>query len=71
MNVEIFTLYIISHYSRILYVHENMYNMKITFIMPLRGNIVKNENINPCEIVNCHKFANIYTRENIYIHSKS
>ena len=71
MNVEIFALYIISHYSRFLYVHENMYDIKITLIIPLIGNIVKNGNINPCEIVNIHKFANIYTRENIYIHSKS
>ena len=37
--------------------------------MPCKGNIVKNANINPREIVSFRKFAKIYTRENIYIHS--
>ena len=32
-------------------VRENMCNVKITFIMPFRGNILKNANINPREIV--------------------
>ena len=41
-----------------------MYNVKITFIMPFRGNIFKN-----AKYVNFRKFAQIYTRENIYIHS--
>ena len=48
-----------------------MYNLKITFVMSFRGNIVKNVNINPLEIVNFRKFAKIYTRENIYIHSST
>ena len=37
--------------------------------MPCIGNIMKNVNINPREIVNFRKFAKMYTRENIYIHS--
>ena len=47
-----------------------MYNLKITCIMPFRGNIVnKNVNINPRELVNIRKITKIYTCENIYIHS--
>ena len=69
MKVEIFALYIFSRCSRFLkcprkYVqHENNSNR------PFRGNIVKNVNINPREIVNICKFAkNVYTRK--YLHSQ-
>ena len=37
--------------------------------MSFRGNLVKNANIYSHEIVNLRKFAKIYRRENIYIHS--
>ena len=43
--------------------------MKVTLIMSFRDSIVKNANLNPHEIVNFCKFAKIYTRKNIYIHS--
>ena len=61
VNVEIFTLYIFLRYLRFLDVRENMYHVKITFIMPCKGNIVKN--------VKLSIFAKIYTRKNIYIHN--
>ena len=51
VNVDIFVWYIFSRYSRFKNVRENMCNVKITFIMPFRGNIFKNANINPREIV--------------------
>ena len=69
VNVDIFALYIFLRHSRFLNVHENMYNVKITFIMSFSGNIVKNVNINAREIVNFRNFGKIYTRKNIYIHS--
>ena len=69
VDIDIFALYIFSRCSRFLNVRENMYNMKITFIVPPKGNTVKNANINPREIVNFRNFAKMYMRENIYIHS--
>ena len=38
--------------------------------MLLRGNNIKNAKINPREIANFGKCAKMYTRENIYVHSK-
>ena len=67
VNVDIFALYIFSRYSR--NVRENMYIVKITFIMLHRGNYIKNAKIKPHEIANLQKYAKIYTRENIYVHS--
>ena len=64
MNIDIFALYIFSRYLRFLNVRVNMFNVKITFIMPFRGT-----NLNPCDIASFLQFANIYTRENIYVHS--
>ena len=46
-----------------------MYIVKITGIMPYIDNNFRNANINPREIVNFRKFAKIYTRKNIYVHS--
>ena len=43
-----------------------MYIVKITFILPLKGNNTKNANINPREIANFRKCAKCFTRENIY-----
>ena len=71
MNIDIFALYIFSRYSRLLNVGENIYIVKITFIMLHRGNNIKNAKINPPEIANFGKCAKIYTRENIYVHSTS
>ena len=69
VNVEIFALYIFSRYSRFSSIRENIYNLKTSYIMPHRGNIIKNANLSPRDIANFRKFAKIYTRENIYIHS--
>ena len=70
VNVDIFALYI---FSRLSNVHENIYIVKITFIMLHRGNSIKNimtvQNINPREIANFRKCVKSYTRENIYVHS--
>ena len=59
----------ILHYSRLQNVRENIYIVKITFIMLHRGNHIKNAKINPREIVNFRKCAKIYTPKNIYVHS--
>ena len=69
MNVEIFARYIFSHYSGFSNIRENIYNLKITCIMPHRGNNIKDANLSPPKIVNFHKFAKIYAHKNIYIHS--
>ena len=44
---------------------ENMYNLKIYFLIPHCGKNTKNRNLNPREIVHLVKFVKIYTRENI------
>ena len=69
VNVYIFALYIFSRYSCLSNVRQNIYIVKITFIMLQRGNNFKNAKINLREIANFRKCANIYTRENIYVHS--
>ena len=47
-----------------------MYNLKITCIMPYRGNNNnKNANLSPREIAIFRKIAKMYTRANIYVHS--
>ena len=52
-----------------------MYMAKITFIMLHRGNYqtdyIKNAKINPCKIADFRKYVKIYTRESIYVHSRS
>ena len=48
-----------------------MFNVKITFIMKFRFNIVKNVNLNPRGIACFLPFAEMYTCENIYVHSMS
>ena len=68
VNVDIFALYIFLRYSRFSNFRENIYNLKTSYIMPHRSNIIKNANLSPREIANFRKFAKIYTRENIYIH---
>ena len=56
MNVDIFALYIFSRYSRLSNICENIYIVKITFIMPHRGsNIKKKAKINMREIANFGK----------------
>ena len=62
MNVDIFALYIFSRNSRLSNVRENIYIVKITFILLHRGNSIKNAKINPREIANFRKCAKIYTR---------
>ena len=52
VNVHIFPLYIFLRYSRLSNVRENIYIVKITFIMLHRGNNTKNAKINLCEIAN-------------------
>ena len=48
---------------------ENSYTLKITFIIAQRANNTSNENSNPIRIAHFVKFAEIYTCENIYVHS--
>ena len=48
-----------------------MYSAKISFIVTYRLKNIKNTNLNPREIAYFLKFAKIYTRENIYVHSSS
>ena len=50
MNVDIFAWYIFSRNSLFLNISENMYMARITYIMPCRGNDMKNTNINPSDI---------------------
>ena len=71
VNVDIFTLYIFSSYSRISHIRENIYSVKITFIMPHRGSNIKNTNINQREMVNFSKCAKMYTRKKVYINSSA
>ena len=52
VNVDIFALYIFSRYSRLLNVRENIYIVKITFIMLHRGNNIKKAKINLRQIAN-------------------
>ena len=47
VNVEIFVLYIFSHYSRFQNMRENRNIVKIFFFMPYIVNNIKNVNINP------------------------
>ena len=70
VNVEIFALYIFSRFSRLSNMGENIYNLKITFFIPHTSNKIKYANLSPREIANFRKFAKIYTRENIYVHSR-
>ena len=65
---ELYTLYIFTRYSRLSHVREK-YIVKITLIMLHRGNDIKSAKINPCKIANFWKFAKMYARENIYVHS--
>ena len=69
MNVEIFALYIFSRYSRFSNIRENTYNLNKILVLCHRDINIKSANSNPREIANFRKFAKIYTRENIYIHS--
>ena len=69
MNVEIFALYIFSRFSRLSNMRENIYNVKLTFIIPHTSNKIEYANLSPCKIANFRKFAKIYTRGNIYFHS--
>ena len=52
-----------------VYLQTNMYIVKITCIMPHRGNNIKNVNINPREITNFRKCAEIHRCDNIYVYS--
>ena len=59
--VHIFALFAFIKYPR-------KYVMEITFIMPHRGNNIKNANINLREIANFRNCMKIHTRKDIYIH---
>ena len=50
MNVDIFTLYIFSRYTRLSNIRENIYIVKITFTLSHRGSNIKNAKINLREI---------------------
>ena len=59
MNVDIFALYMSN-------IRENMYIVKITLMMPDKGDNIKNANINPREIANFSEMReNLYTRKYI------
>ena len=70
MNIEMFALYIFSYCLRFRNIHENVFIIKITFIMPYMDNNNKTANIDLLEIANFRKYVKIYTRENIYVYSK-
>ena len=61
MNVEILALYIFSRNSRFLDIRENMYTLKITFIVAQRENDTQNANLNRSEIAYFVKSAKIST----------
>ena len=62
MNVyRHFALYIFSRNARFLNVPENMYNVKITFIMAQRTSYAENANMYPSEIAQFPKSAKLYT----------
>ena len=64
MNVDIFALYIFSRAFK----YPRKY-VKITCIMPHRGNNIKNANLSRREIPYFPKIAKMYTLENINVHS--
>ena len=45
VNVDIFALYIFLRFSRFSNIRENIYNLKITCIMPNRGNYIGNSKL--------------------------
>ena len=51
VNVDICSLYIFSRYSRLSNLGENIYIVKITYLMPDRGSNIKNAKINLAEIL--------------------
>ena len=55
VNVDIFVLFIFLRYSPFSNICENMYNLKITYIMAHKGNNIKNAKLSPHEIANFHK----------------
>ena len=54
MNLDTFALYIFSR-SRLSNIRENVYIVKITFIMQHKSKNIKNANINLREIANFQK----------------
>ena len=52
-----FALYIFLRYLHFLNIRENIYNLKITYIMPHRGNNINYANLSPCEIATFCKFV--------------
>ena len=63
-------LYIFLRYSRFSNIRENMYNLKMTCIIPHSGNNIKSANFESTQkLPYFRKFAKMYTRENIYVHS--
>ena len=68
VNLVIFELYIFSHNSCFLTICEYIYPSRITFIIAYKTSCTSNVNFNTHKIAHFHKFAKIYTRENIYIH---
>ena len=53
---------------RIFKMSVKICTMRNNFIMPFRGNIVKDPNINPSEIVKFRKFEKTCTHKNINIY---
>ena len=69
VKVEISALYLFSHNLRFFNILENIYTMKTTFIIAQKANNTSNENSNAIGIAHFVKFAEMYTCENIYVHS--
>ena len=61
VNIDIFALYIFSHYSHLSHIRENMNNVKISFTMPYR---VKNKQKYKFKSMRNCLFSQI--RENVY-----
>ena len=69
VNVDSFALYIFSHHLCLSNIRENIYIVKITFIMPHRSSNINNTKINLREFADFWISAKINTRKYIYIHS--
>ena len=63
VTVEMLALYIFAHNSRIPTIRENRSSLKITYIMPYRGNNIKSANMNPHKIASLKEIAKTYTHE--------
>ena len=71
VNLDIFALYIFSHFSRFPISTKICMTQKSTIYCLIEHDNSRKANLNPCEIASFLQFTTIYTRENIYVHSMS